>query len=149
MKIKKQSESTIKVKKLLRLEKSSPVLIDEGQLAERIEWQLPDGTIHRQYGPAIIYKNGSTHWIFNGLKHRSDGPASEWSDGAKQWWVKNELHRIDGPAMIDSNGSKKWYNKGIRHRDDGPAIEWVDKTLEYWIKGRPISEEDFLQLQYK
>lgn len=53
-------------------------------------WSLPDGTIHREDGPALEYDNGTCTgpfmWYFNGLLHKLDGPARIWSDGQTEWW---------------------------------------------------------------
>lgn len=63
---------------LLKFERSTPVTLDKGLLTERIEWRLPNGTIHREFGPAIIYTHKLSkqeRWYFNGSVHREDGPA--------------------------------------------------------------------------
>lgn len=53
-------------------------------------WKLPDGTIHKEGSPAII-----------------------WLDGSEFWYQEGELHREDGPAVIrKDSGLKKYFLKG-------------------------------------
>ena len=40
-----------------------------------IEWRLPDGSFHREDGPAVICPDGAEYWYKNGEYHRTDGPA--------------------------------------------------------------------------
>lgn len=42
-------------------------------------------------GPALIYDNGTKHWMKNGEQHREDGPAYESYKGGKAWWYKNKF----------------------------------------------------------
>ena len=49
------------------------------------------GQRHRQYGPAVIYYNGTTYWYLNGKFHRTDGPAIERANGGKSWWLNGQL----------------------------------------------------------
>lgn len=51
-------------------------------------WRLPDGTLHREDGPAVEWANGSRKWCQNGLLHREDGPAVVFWDGRKGWWIR-------------------------------------------------------------
>ena len=46
--------------------------------------------IHRENGPAIIWKDGSTFWYLNDQCHRIDGPAAEYSNGVKLWFIHGE-----------------------------------------------------------
>ena len=73
-------------------------------------WELPNGQVHREDGPAVTYANGTTFWIING-----------------------EYHREDGPAIIRSDGTKKWYANGKRHREDGPSIMWPDGSVDWYL----------------
>ena len=45
------------------------------------------GKLHREYGPAVIYSDGSRAWCQNGLLHRMDGPAIEFPDGRCAWYI--------------------------------------------------------------
>ena len=46
-------------------------------------------------------KDGSRWWYKNGKLHREDGPADIWKDGYKQWWLdggriwSSDLNKID------------------------------------------------------
>jgi hypothetical protein len=45
------------------------------------------GKVHREDGPAVIFKSGTKLWYYNGVKHRYDGPAIEQPDGYKRWFL--------------------------------------------------------------
>lgn len=77
-----------------------------------IWWKLPDGTLHRDDGPAIERLDGYRAWYLNGLIHREDGPAIEYSDGAKEWYLNGDSHREDGPAVERPDGTRYWYLNG-------------------------------------
>jgi len=76
------------------------------------KWFNKEGKLHRNDGPALHYKDGSSYWYVNGKCHRTDGPAIEWYNGDKEWHVNNKLHRIDGPAIEYKNGRIFWYING-------------------------------------
>lgn len=46
--------------------------------------------LHREDGPAVIWKDGSKEWRINGKLHREDGPAIEFADGSTLWWLNGE-----------------------------------------------------------
>ena len=48
----------------------------------------------------------------NGNLHREDGPAAVWRDGSAQWWIDGKRHRLDGPAVVQVNGINYWYLDG-------------------------------------
>jgi hypothetical protein len=52
-------------------------------------WRLPNGSLHREDGPALEYNNGDKSWYINGLRHREDGPAIEWVNGNKTWYLND------------------------------------------------------------
>ena len=128
-------------------------------------WCLPDGTYHREDGPAIERSDGSTEWYRHGTRHRADGPARVsprrsddqpgfeewWVDGRRhredgpalvegldqEWWIDGQLHRENGPALVlDGGNDVRWYWRGKLHRDDGPAVEFGDGTVEFYVHGR-------------
>ena len=66
------------------------------------------GQLHRLYGPAVEYSDGSKLWYQNGQRHRLDGPAVERDDGYRAWYQNGRLHSLDGPAAEWANGSKFW-----------------------------------------
>ena len=44
---------------------------------------------HNPYGPAIISKNCTQHWIENKI-HRLDGPAIIYCDGEEKYYINSE-----------------------------------------------------------
>ena len=71
-----------------------------------------DGQLHRVYGPAIEYRDGTHVWYQNGQHHRVDGPAIEYRDGRREWWQNGQRHRVDGPAVEYHSGYREWYING-------------------------------------
>jgi hypothetical protein len=77
----------------------------EGVVAETWhEW--PGGPLHREDGPAAIYK-------------RPDGSRVE------RWHRHGKLHRLDGPAYVETLPSgartEQYFHDGQLHREDGFA----------------------------
>lgn len=64
-----------KIKKLLKLETAKPMFVFT-KYGDKTEWRLPDGTLHRDYGPAIEWESGDQEWYKHGKLHREDGPAT-------------------------------------------------------------------------
>lgn len=85
------------IRKLLRLERSSLIFSFEGQASEKTEWKLPDGRLHREFGPAV-----------------------EWKHGDKEWWLNGFRHRDDAPAIIYKDGYQAWFNHGVCLKEIGP-----------------------------
>jgi len=57
------------------------------------------GVNHRIKGPAVMYRNGTGYWEFNGKKHRLDGPAVE--DGMQRvWYVHDDRLSFTKSVMI-------------------------------------------------
>ena len=67
------------------------------------------GQLHREYGPAVVYVDGTQVWYQNDQLHRVDGPAIECPDGRRAWWQNGQRHRIDGPAIEYADGSCNWF----------------------------------------
>lgn len=97
-------------------------------------WENERGEIHREDGPAIIFKpssiwpEGREDWYHRGLRHRVDGPAIKFGD-VEEWYIQGENHREGGPAIISKNHAA-WFRYGKYHREDGPAV--IDRGKEYW-----------------
>lgn len=89
-------EDSKKIKDLLKIESSQPVEEDGS-----IVWKLPDGTIHREFGPAIIMSNGGLNYMQNGKLHREDGPAMITQNG------KIKLYYIEGKQISESEFFKR------------------------------------------
>lgn len=108
------------------------------EFPERTEYRKL-GVIHRLDGPAIIYRDGTEYWFFNGKIHRDeDKPAVITPHGLHEWYHHGKRHRDnDLPAVTDSNGNQEWYYMGLRHRDLGkPAVE-NSKFKSWWRNGKP------------
>lgn len=75
-------------------------------------WWL-DGVVHRDDGPAIIFKDGTRVWYQHGKIHRENGPAIEHPDGGTEWSQNNRLHRTDGPAVEYPTGLRYWFVNGF------------------------------------
>lgn len=99
------------------------------------EYRNSAGNLHKEDGPARIYKDGSEEWWWNGTKHRTNGPSDLiHHDGGVTvlWYHYNVLHREDGPAVHHACGRKEYWYKGVLHREDGPAI--IDKDVKKWYQ---------------
>lgn len=108
-----------------------------------ISWALPDGTLHREDGPALIHKNGTEKWFRYGILHRADGPAIRTANKSEEWHFNGVLHREDGPAVSispeDGDGRgwhEEYYRHGVLHRKDGPAIVTSDGTQMWYRDGK-------------
>lgn len=107
-------------------------------------WFDSEAKLHREDGPALIYKNGHTEWYFHGKLHRDGGPAVIYTQGTQCWYQNGKLHRDDGPAITNLNGKKEWYRNGQRHREDGPALENpAIQIVEWYLFNTQLSEEGF------
>jgi hypothetical protein len=130
------------IRTFLNIELSKPIVIKKGhRFQERIEWLLPNGIRHRDFGPAVIWKSGKKIWYQYGKIHRADGPAIEHNGvlSLKEWFFHDLKHRDNGPA-VESINENQWWVHGKLHRVNGPAIDGTKK--EYWLNGKK-------QIQYK
>lgn len=111
-------------------------------------WRLPDGTPHREDGPAMILNDGEIRWMIDGQLHREDGPAVE-NKYSKEWWVNGQHHREDGPAVEGRDGHQDWWVRGKRHRIDGPA--YINPPYEplWFFEGKKVTEEEHRALVAK
>lgn len=57
------------------------------------QWfDLNEKLLHREDGPAIVFRDNSELWIFNGKRHRVDGPAFIMkSDGISKWYLNGKV----------------------------------------------------------
>jgi hypothetical protein len=97
--------------------------------------------LHREDGPAIIYKDGGTSWYRYGMLHRIGGPARIFSNNGEEWWQNGNLHRLDGPAVIYLDGSVSWYLNGIYYSS---KEEWFEKLKEEQ-KAKALFSEYFIK----
>ena len=94
------------------------------------EWILPNGSVHREDGPAVEHTNGTKYWYIDNELHREDGPACEYSGGGKWWYLNGQLHRENGPAIEYRYGDKEWYINGIEYSEK----EYKYKTRSIKLK---------------
>jgi len=66
--------------------KSKQIIRKVDQFGNIRYWK--EGKLHRRYGPALIYSDGTQEWYKNGKRHRKDGPAVIEPDG-KLFWFKD------------------------------------------------------------
>lgn len=117
---------------------------------------LKDGKLHREDGPALIWKNGKHFkYYINGVLHRIDGPASV-SKHVTEYRVNGSLHREDGPAYIKHKDNiliEKWYLNDKVHRslNDGPAILFKNKDkiiYQEWTENDVSFKKESSKLLY-
>lgn len=71
----------LKIKNLLKIEESKPKeFYSSSGVLRSVGWYLPNGKLHREYGPAYIRytENGTVYgeeFYLDGMRHREDGPA--------------------------------------------------------------------------
>ena len=51
------------------------------------EYRNHDNLLHRQYGPAVVWDDGSEFWFFAGLQHRTGGAAVCRPDGSLKYYL--------------------------------------------------------------
>jgi hypothetical protein len=78
-----------------------------------------------------IYDNCNKSWeLPNGKLHREDGPAYEGIDGNKFWYINDELHREDGPAIEYISGNKRWFLNDIQYTENEYKCEMRSRKLK-------------------
>lgn len=90
--------------------------------------------LHREDGPARVFRNGDREWWVKGVRHREDGPAIERADGYRAWFINGIQHRLEGPAIEFANGDRVWMKNGQYHRVNGPAVD-KKGCVQYWVNG--------------
>lgn len=60
--------------------------IAELEETQTVIWMV-NGKLHREDGPAVIFRTGQAYYYLNGSRHRSDGPALVHTNGTKEWWL--------------------------------------------------------------
>ena len=78
----------------------------------------------------IIYGNTYKMWICNRKIHREDGPAVIWKNGTQEWHLNGKMHRTDGPAKIWSNGNEERVING--HYITKEVKQWMQKQNVIW-----------------
>lgn len=93
-------------------------------------------------GPAVIYKNGTIFYMWEGNLHRDeeDGPASLLLDGTEAYYKHGLLHRTStiGPAIQYSDGRKVYMENDKFHRIGGPAV--IDYSMkDYYVNNKNVT----------
>ena len=93
-----------------------------------------------------VDSNGTVRY-YNALGqlHRMYGPAVKYADGTHVWYQNGQTHRVGDPAVVNADGGKVWYQNGQRHRIDGPAIEYADGRRAWYINGKQLSWAEWQQ----
>lgn len=95
----------------------------------------------------IIDSAGTERWYKDDILHREDGPAVIYKDGTEYWYKDGMRHCEDGPGILDRNGDKWWYKDGRRHREDGPALIRINGEKRHYLNDILIKEKDYLKVQ--
>ncbi len=53
------------------------------------------GQFHNEYGPSVIYLDGSIAFYYHGKLHCDDGPAVIYSDGSEHYYLDNNRYTED------------------------------------------------------
>lgn len=102
---------------------------------EAVRWRM-NQQLHREDGPAEIFKDGTQKWFQNGVLHREDGPAfvcqvvigpRAGQPSVSEWYENGKRHRVGAPAII---------------RYDASAIEFYGAESEWFVHGKKVSERE-------
>jgi hypothetical protein len=106
-----QPSLNIFLEQSIPLDLLEPIIPFEYKEEELTTWRLPDGTPHREDGPAVFSSN-TEMWYRYGKLHREDGPALK-TPTVEKWYLDGLLHRDGGPAIIDREiGREQWWTHG-------------------------------------
>lgn len=118
------------------------------QTSNSLIWYSALGMVHREDGPALVYKSGREEWWKNNQLHREDGPAIS-DTNYKAWAIRGHVHRIGGPA-IERKESREYYIRGKLHRIGGPAIETEHPdNCQYYLRGTKVNKGEYDEIVYK
>jgi len=78
----------------------------------------------------VITPQGHRVWYNNTDVHREDGPAVIFRDGSYGYFINDKPHRIDGPAATFPNGTQKWFIGGHQYFDNKSFQEAAKLTDE-------------------
>ena len=74
------------LKRLLCLEESTRHVLETEAGWMEIQWCLPNGILHREFGPAVENDDGLIEWWYRGYLHREDGPARVFAYGEEYYF---------------------------------------------------------------
>jgi len=76
------------------------------------------------------------------IVHKDDGPAIVWKTGELEWYVQNKRHRSDGPAVIFPEGDVMWFLNGFKYENKELWFEALDEKdklkalyCEHFVEG--------------
>ena len=79
----------------------------EVQGADTVKRYFKEGMLHREDGPAVIFKDGTQHWYKHGMLHRDGGPAVEYKNGRRTWYTEGKYVRtLDAGEMTQEEMNK-------------------------------------------
>jgi hypothetical protein len=84
-----------------------------------------DGNFHREFGPAIIDKDGTRMWYKEGKLHREDGPALISYDEVK-WAIDGQIFDAQ---CVEFEEAKKRYHELQQRKDRPVESPHIRKTL--------------------
>jgi hypothetical protein len=112
--------------------------MDSVEYGGEINYYNADGEIHRNFGPAMTYKDvpGYAVWVYQNHMHRQGGPAYVNPMNGETIYAVRAMREEDGDII------------SIRHRLDGPAFIKKDQegnvvTEKYYIGNKEISKKDY------
>jgi len=106
-------------------------------------WEIRENDLlHCEWGPAMIYSDGTQEWYYFDNLHRTNGPAVIYPDGRQEWYCMGRRHREDGPAQIYPDGRQEWWHIGVLHRIDGPARIYPDGRQKWYFMGCEVKENE-------
>ena len=79
-----------------------------------LDWLAEELTLRRKVDDIGVIRYYNEH----DRLHRVYGPAVIWPDGTEFWYQNGEYHRFDGPAVIDPDGSGTWYINGFYYTEE-------------------------------
>jgi hypothetical protein len=135
-----------RIRELLKIEQAKFQLVADGNGVMEV-WTLSDGSVHRDYGPAIIWKDGTYEYFKNNENHNENGPAQVYKNGSFTYHLHGQFHRTDGPAVYRADDNTcEYYINGQLHRLDGPAVVSKEPDdLIYAIHGEIMKYEDWVK----
>lgn len=166
-----KTNSQKELRKLLKIELSTKIktsirdpMIDE--TFDIYEWRLPNGDLHREFGPAIETEDGREHWFLYGKDHREDGPSYSNPNSEEFFYdfhgqqIKDPSHlkecvQIRDKALFGNDTSFTIYDerghrvslnfKGEIHNEEGPAVIHREGSEEYYLNDVEYeNQEDWL-----
>ena len=107
--------------------------------------------LHREDGPAVIYKSGEKRWYNKGRPHNLNGPAKIDAFGNKSYYIHGHMvTEIEHKSIADQGLGILHTESGLYfsapgsdtlHRADGPALIAHDGSI-YWYRNGDLHRDD-------